>query len=381
MVRSRRPARSLRAITSIAALSLGAGTLGACQGTLDASGDPDALIITGHCEVGGAGTMPAGDDLSGSIRDESGTPVGSWTNTSADGSFVGTPDWLECRVNGSTVADFTGSGTWNGTPGYTFRVHVQDRGSPGDPIRVETAPTTVTVSATRTYSPPRATDGTASWDAGAYVTIPSSLPVTVGNAANQWATVTFAPDPGGAASLAYPVRCRYQGGAHSADPRSPSEIAAGLSYTLVDCQRPCDDVDDDVDEDVDEHVDEGHGGHGHRHGRRHSRFYGWGDDRHSCHGDHDDGEDDDWCTDPAIFSGAELEVASVVVHVDGGASRLPSRRHAQTTVSVDLAVTPFVFVAPENDFYRLAIWDAGGNLVHSADGDLATGDTTVTLLP
>lgn len=373
--------RAIRKFTSVASLALGAaGALGACQGTLDASGDADALIITGHCEVGGAGTMAAGDDLSGSIRDQSGTPVGSWTNTSTDGTFVGTPDWLECRVNGSTVADFTGSGTWNGASGYTFRVHVQDRGTPGDPIRVETAPTTVSLTATRFYSPTRFSDGTASWEAGAYVTIPGSLPVTVGNAGNQWATATFAPDPHGAASLTYPVRCRYRGGARTADPRSPSEIAAGLSYTLVDCQRPCEDAEDGEHDGEHEHDDGDHHGH-HRHGGRHGHFYGWGDDRHSCHGDDDDGDDDDWCTDPAILAGAELDVASVTLHVDAGSSRSPSRAHPQTTVSVDLAVTPFVFVAPENDFYRLAVWDAAGNLVHSADGDLATGDTTVTLLP
>jgi hypothetical protein len=273
-------------------------------------------------------------------------------------------------VNGSTVADFSGTGSWNGAPGYTFRVHVQDRGTPGAPVRVEAPPTTATIVATRTSSPTRWTDGVATWDAGAYATIPTALPVTTGNAGNGWAWVTFAPDVGGSASLTYPVRCRYRGGARSDDPDRPSDIAAGQSYTFVDCQRPCAEAHDD-DEDHDHHDGDCHGGH----------LYARGDDHHECGRDRDDGEEDDWCSDASILAGAELQVGSATVHVQNGAVDLPTRHAAQTTVTIGLAITPFVFIAPENDFYRLGVWDAAGNLVHSADGDLSSGNITVTLLP
>ncbi len=337
-----------------------------------ASGDPQALIVTGHCSVSALGVMPSGEAITGNIRDTGTAPTGSWQSSATGSSLVGTPNWLQCRVNGSTVADFTGTGTWNGAPGYTFRVHVQDRGTPGAPTRVEGPPTTATIVATRNYSPTRWTDGTASWAAGAYATVPNTLPVTVGNAANQWAWVTFAPDPGGAASLGYAVRCRYRGGARGQDPDSASDIAAGLSYHFVDCQRPCADAHDDDDADAEHHHDgDEHGGH----------LYARGDDHHACEHDDDDGEHDDWCTDTAIIAGAELQVASATVHVHNGANDLPDRHAAQTTVTLGLAVTPFVFVAPENDFYRLAVWDPAGTLVHSADGDLSSGDIVVSLLP
>ena len=345
--------------------------LAGCGRVDDGASDADgALIVTGHCSVSAMGVMPGGEGVTGSITGAGAVPTGTWQSATPSDGFIGAPDWLECRVNGATVADFTGTGSWNGAPGYTFRVHVQDRGAPGAPVRIEGAPTTVTLDATRTYSPSRWTDGTARFDAGAYATIPASLPVTVGNAGNQWAWVTFAPDAGGAASLAYPVRCRYRGGAHGPNPTSPSDVAAGLSYAFVDCQRPCTDA-HDGDDDDDEDDEREHGG----------RLYARGDDHHACHGDDDDGEHDEWCTDPAILAGAQLEVSSTTVHVQSGSSRYPSRRAARTTVSVGIAATPFVLVPPENDFYRFAVWDASGALVHSADGDLGSGDIQVTLLP
>lgn len=341
-------------------------------GRLDdgAGSDPNALIVTGHCAVTATGVMPGGEGVTGSVRDEGTAPGGTWQSATTGDALVGTPDWLQCRVNGSTVADFTGTGSWNGAPGYTFRVHVQDRGTPGAPVRVEAPPTTVTLEATHTYTPSRWTDGSVTWDAGAYATIPDTLPVTVGNAANQWAWITFAPDPGGSASLTYPVRCRYRGGARTADPDRPSDVAAGLAYHWVDCQRPCAEAHDDHEDHHHHHGDE-HGGH----------LYARGDDHHACDRDDDDGEHDAWCSDPAILSGAELQVGSATLHVQSGARDLPTRRAARTTVSVGLAVTPFVLVAPENDFYRLAVWDPAGTLVHSADGDLSSGDIQVTLLP
>ncbi len=368
-----------RHATSVSLVALAAAGCG--HGGDGATGSEQALIVTGHCAVTANGLTAASETVTGSIRDEGTAPGGTWQSSTSD-SLVGTPDWLECRVNGSTVADFTGTGTWNGTPGYSFRVHVQDRGAPGAPARVEQPPTTAEIVATRTYSPPRATDGVASWDAGAYATIPESLPVTVGNAGNGWAWVTFAPDPGGTASLAYAVRCRYRGAGHDDHPRSPSDLSAGLAYDFVDCQRPCDTVpttdDDDDDHDTDEHGDRDDD---HRHCEHGGHFYCRGDDHHSCHRDDDDGDHDSWCSDPAILAGAQLLVSSATVHVESGVPTLPSPRHGQTTVTVDLAVTPFIFVAPENDFYRLAVWDPSGALVHSSDGDLASGDITVTLLP
>ncbi|MDQ3035007.1 MAG: hypothetical protein M3Y87_21550 [Myxococcota bacterium] len=315
---------SLFSKLSVALIGVG---LAGCMASVDPSAAEEALITTGHCQVRGIGALASGDAMLGSIRDESGTPVGAWSHTTSSfDHLVGEPDSLVCRINGSTVADVDGVGTWNGAAGHFFRLHVQDRGEPGLPERVPGATETRTLAATRTYSPSRWTDGALTFAIGATVAIPASMPVTVGNAGNQWTWLTFVR-----AETFEPVRCMYRGGASMANPRDAADIEDGRTVSLARCQR-----------------------------------FGFGTG---------------WESDPALVAGTELEVAAIELHVQHGSSRFPSRAGAETTVSVDLEVTPYVLRPRETDYYRIAVWDPAGTLVHFVDGDLVAGDLEVELLP
>lgn len=286
----------------------------------------DNLIVTTRCRVVGAGTV-AGDSFEGDVHGDVTAPAGSWTHRTSGGDvLVAVPDFLECRINGAIIADFDGRATWNGAPDYYFTVQIHDRGVP-TPTRSPGTPTTVSVSATRLYSPSRWLDGTLAWPDGALVTVPASLPVTVGNAGNQWARVTFTLWGSGE-----PVRCSYRGGARTANPRDPADVAAGLSYRFVRCER----LDPD----------------------------GCG-----------------WERDPSIVAGTEHDVEALEVHVQHGSSRHPSRSRAQTTVTVDFAATPFVVTTPESDWYSLRVFAPDAvTLVHEAEGELTSGDIDVVRL-
>lgn len=310
-------------------LALASLCFAGCVATLDDAGSGTGAlgVATGHCEVYGAGALASGDTLDGDIRDASGTPVGSWEHTtSALDRLVGDPDTLLCRINGSNVADVSGTGTWNGVAGHQFRLHVQDRGDPTDPDIVPGTPESQTLSGTRRYSPSRWADGELTFPLGAIATIPATMPVTEGNAGNHWTWLTFV-----LAGDFEPVRCMYRGGASRANPTSPADIARGLTVSLARCERL-------------------------------------------------DG-DDDWSNDPTLVAGSELEVASIELHVHQGSNRFPSRRCPVTTVSAILDITPLVEIAPEADYYRLLVWDPSGAVVHFADGDLVSGDLHVAILP
>jgi hypothetical protein len=60
--------------------------------------------------------------------------------------------------------------------------------------------------------------------------IPAEIPVTIGNAGNQFALFTYR-DPGENAL----VTCTYQGGADIQSPTTPDQVALGLSYQFRSC--------------------------------------------------------------------------------------------------------------------------------------------------
>jgi hypothetical protein len=304
--------------------------LSGCVGPSDPSVGSDGLVITSHCSIEGSGVIASGAWFDGDIHDVGGVPTGAWDHDLASDALVGTPSTLVCRINGSRIADATGTGTWNGTPGYQYTLHVQDRGDPTLVSRVPGAPITQPLVATHTYSPSRWIDGTITFAEGALVAVPDVLPVTEGNAGNQWARLTFVDHDTGE-----PTRCSYRGGASTANPTRPSDIARGLTYVWDRCE---------------------------------TCVY---DSRGRC----------DYETDASIVVGTVLDVDSAELHVQQGSSRFPDCDDAVTTVTLQLTATPFVMSQPDPDYYRLLVFDAAGTLVHFSDGDLVSGDLTIAQLP
>lgn len=110
----------------------------------DVGSASDGLAVAVVCSVHGGGQVdPSGDHFGGSANPEDGlAATGRWTHVTAAGDhLVGTVDTLSCISNGggpsapprhttANRADFSGTATWNGEDGYTFRVHVEDRGEP-----------------------------------------------------------------------------------------------------------------------------------------------------------------------------------------------------------------------------------------------------------
>ena len=138
-----------------------------------------------------------------------------WTSQGEE--IVLEPNWVTCRRNGATIADFRGSVTWQGEPAV-FAMQVQDW------RRAHFA-----IPATRMYSP-------SSWDDARLedtgdTWIPPFFPVVVGNAGNQWARLTF---DGGTGHD--DIRCSYRGGASSAAPTG-DDVTGGVRYDFVRCEQ------------------------------------------------------------------------------------------------------------------------------------------------
>lgn len=288
-----------------------------------------AVVVSSHCQVDGTGEFSNGDTMVGNIRDENGVAVGSWTyRTSTGDEFVGTPTSLLCRINGSEVADIYGinTGTWNGISGYSYVLHVQDHHSGSiDPVLVPGPTESQVLSADLTYKPSQWIDGNLNFPLGAQVTIPASLPVTVGNAGNQWTWLLFTR-----AVTGDPVRCMYRGGASTANPKESSDIALGQTVSLARCEQ----------------------------------FNAAGE----------------WKQDPALTAGTQLGVTAINLHVQQGATIYPTSDAAKTTVSINLEVTPNI-LQQRADYVRFAVFDSTGAMVYFADGELITVNTmNVTLM-
>jgi hypothetical protein len=273
---------------------------------------------TDRCEIFGSGTLGQ-NVFEGAARGGEGGTEGSWTNDAGGTVTLGDADFITCRINGVLLGDLMGPASYDGEPGYRFLVSVEDF---GDAVAERHAghTTVQTLTATRYYSPSRWEDGTLAVDESSTVTIPSELPVTVGNAGNQWAWLTFER-----ADTGDVVSCRYRGGASRSCPSTPEDLAAGESYTLARCV----------------------------------------------------GEDEGTAQ---VDAGDRVEVSWMTLHVQSGAHTLPSDSAAQTTVSVELAVAP---QAPsQGDYYHLVVedLDAPGEPVYETDGFLDSGDLTVRYL-
>lgn len=325
--------------------------LSACEGSVVDSRTGALEVVTPQCSVGGMGTMPSGDGVFGDVRDEGSGPFGAWSHaTDAGDALVGEPDWLECRINGSRVGNFSGVGTWNGDPGYTFRVQVQDRGTAPEPMRVPGTAETLTLDGTRYYRPTSWDDGRVEYTDGAAVVIPETMPVVEGNAGNGRTTLTFTLHETGER-----VRCDYRGGARTAMPRTPRDIAAGLTVHLQRCHvlGPRDDRDDEDDDD------------------------------HRCGGRRRGHDDDEAMHTSPYGAGSVLDVDAIDLHVQSGAASIHRAlcRTTPTTVRFSGEVVPYeVVTTGEHDYYRIFVWGPDGSLVHFDDGDLTAGDLSVSLL-
>lgn len=299
--------------------------LSACSPEGGVGASRSELVITDRCEISGLGLLPTGDFFAGDARGGDTGASGSWTHVGDSRVAFGTPEWILCRINGATLGDFGGPATFDGAGGYTFRVHVQDFGDPRPPDWVEGTPEVQTIGATRWYRPSRWEDGAVSIDERAIVTIPSELPVTVGGASNQWAWLTFQRS-----ETFERVVCRYRGddGPHCRDGST-----GGARYVLE-----------------------------------------------RCTGD-DEGEHDGDVSSGSVGAGDRVDVASMTLHVQSGDHSLPSRWSAQTTVTVDLEVTPLIRHDATRDYYRFAVWDdATGEQIYLREGALATGNLRVDQL-
>ncbi len=277
------------------------------------------LVITDRCEVSGLGLLgPDAEFFVGRVRGDGVSVTGSWAHLGPS-VVLGEADFIDCRINGALVGDVGGPATLDGVGGYNYRVSVRDFGDPGPPDVIEGLPEVQTVTATRRYRPTRWEDGRVAIDERALVTIPAELPVTVGNAGNQWAWLTFQRSESRGV-----VRCRYRGGARTPNPRTPADLAAGQAYYFERCT--CERGDD-------------------------------------------------------VEPGDRVDVRWMELHVQTGAHFLPSSHAAQTTVSVDLDVTPLVLRERQRDRYGIGVWDdVTGERVYFRDGELISGNIQVLQL-
>ena len=112
------------------------------------AGDVDVPV---ECGIDACGTIsPDGTSTDGfggqihNVNGGGGAAIGEWTHRTAAGDvFVGTASTLSCVLSGglapgagspANLVDFSGTGTWNGNPGYNFIVHAEDRDGGGSDI-------------------------------------------------------------------------------------------------------------------------------------------------------------------------------------------------------------------------------------------------------
>ncbi|MEZ4315847.1 MAG: hypothetical protein R3F61_00010 [Myxococcota bacterium] len=176
----------------------------------DSSSWASAPHTTSRCEVTGTAALPGAEAASGTITGGDTGATGSWLHDSPVGGVIlATPDFITCRINGSKLADVEGTAEVDGVPGYTYRIHVQDRGTPGGTVIHEGTPVVETLTATRSYRHHHArwTDAVLPiTEDMARVTIPAELPVTVGAPGTGRADLVFTR-----ADTGDTTRCRYRG--------------------------------------------------------------------------------------------------------------------------------------------------------------------------
>lgn len=102
------------------------------------------VVPPSECFVNAGGRLSGGDSFGGVAQVLPGAGVrGSWTHIALTGDrLIGTVEALSCTSDGgggpsgpppgttAAMVDVTGSATWNGESGYTFVLHLEDRGEP-----------------------------------------------------------------------------------------------------------------------------------------------------------------------------------------------------------------------------------------------------------
>jgi len=144
------------------------------------SGSVVAVTIR-ECEVSGAGVFSTGQMFDGTYSDTGGVEVIDWTHDAPGVSFVATEvgndaevgDGVICRQNGRLTGTVlsSGTGTYNGMPGYSYYLYMEDNRG---------APDSVPVVASIAYGPTNRNEGMVSFDAPKTVVIPTEIAVTVG---------------------------------------------------------------------------------------------------------------------------------------------------------------------------------------------------------
>lgn len=89
-----------------------------------------------------------------------------------------------------------------------------------------------TLTASKTYGPSNWTDGMLDLCTEQEFLVPSSIPVTAGNAGNHWATLGFNAV---IANSTIATTCVYQGGSDQAHPVGEEQLALGMSWEFVGC--------------------------------------------------------------------------------------------------------------------------------------------------
>jgi hypothetical protein len=183
-----------------------------CAYDADLGTSESDLILTDRCEVRGDALLSMGDFAEGDVAGRATGVGGDWIHAALEGGVLaGEPDFIFCRINGSTIGDVSGPAYWNGHNHHTFQVHVQDRGVPMPPTPVVGTTETRTIRATRRTAPTSFEDGVLDVGAGGAmrVTLPSTLPVVAGNAGTGLAYINFTRDARNARGET--VICRYRG--------------------------------------------------------------------------------------------------------------------------------------------------------------------------
>ena len=133
-----------------------------------------------ECEVTGWGEFPTGEMFEGTASDMDGTETINWMHVAPGISFetlTPDPDGIECRLNGTTSADFfgTGTATVNGEEDYSYFIEVEDNRPPPDIVKL-------TASLTRTrHRPAVRNDGVETFETPKTVIIPEEIDVLEGN--------------------------------------------------------------------------------------------------------------------------------------------------------------------------------------------------------
>lgn len=83
---------------------------------------------------------------------------------------------------------------------------------------------------------------------------------------------------------------------------------------------------------------------------------------------------------PEVLAGDEVDVTELTLHVQSGDEHSSGCRGGETTVSVDLDVTPLSIEPAQPDFYEIRVFHPDGTDYFDVAGNLTGGDLTITEL-